>query len=260
MKARLKFNKYGSMKFIGHLDIMRYFQKAFRRAGIDIAYSQGFNPHQLTSFASPLGVGLTSDGEYMDMQLNSDITEEEFLSKINEKMTEGISVISFKPLADNCKKSMSVVAAADYMMSLKDGYDAIEGFAEKFNLFIQQSEIVISKKTKKSEVEMDIKPLIFHYGLSQKEFETRTGNTYDLSFAEAYDNDNVLFLQLSAGSVANLKPELVMEAFYQFLGEELKPFSYQIHRMEMYANDVTKEEAEEGVRNLVALDQYEVAQ
>ncbi len=259
MKARLKFNKYGAMKFIGHLDIMRYFQKAFRRAGIDIAYSQGYNPHQLTSFASPLGVGLTSDGEYMDMQLNSDITEEEFLSKINETMAHGISVISFKPLKDDCIKSMAAVAAADYMVSLKDGYEVIENFQEKFNLFIAQSEIVVTKKTKKSEVVMDIKPAIYHYALSEQEFASRTNQEYDLSFADTYNNDNVVFMQLSAGSVQNLKPELVMEAFYNFIGAEMKPFCFQIHRMDMYANDVTKEEAEQGVKNLVSLDKFEIA-
>ena len=58
MKARIKFQKYGYMKFIGHLDVLRYFQKAFRRAGYDSEYTQGFNPHQIMSFAAPLGVGL----------------------------------------------------------------------------------------------------------------------------------------------------------------------------------------------------------
>ena len=69
MKTRIKFTKSGPLKFIGHLDVMRYFQKAFRRAELDVEYSQGFNPHQLMSFAAPLGVGLTSDGEYLDLQL-----------------------------------------------------------------------------------------------------------------------------------------------------------------------------------------------
>ena len=64
MRIRIKFRKYGVMRFIGHLDIMRYFQKAMRRANIDIAYSEGFSPHQIMSFAAPLGVGITSDGEY----------------------------------------------------------------------------------------------------------------------------------------------------------------------------------------------------
>ncbi len=65
MKIRIKFRKYGVMKFIGHLDIMRFFQKAVRRSGIDICYSEGFSPHQVMSFAAPLGVGITSDWEYL---------------------------------------------------------------------------------------------------------------------------------------------------------------------------------------------------
>ena len=60
MKIRIKFSKQGAMKFIGHLDTMRYFQKAMRRADVDIRYSEGFSPHQIMSFAAPLGVGLES--------------------------------------------------------------------------------------------------------------------------------------------------------------------------------------------------------
>ena len=69
MKVRLKFSKYGALRFIGHLDVMRYFQKAIRRAGIDIAYSEGFSPHQIMSFAAPLSVGHTSSGEYFDIEV-----------------------------------------------------------------------------------------------------------------------------------------------------------------------------------------------
>ena len=57
MKIRIKFRKYGTMKFIGHLDVMRYFQKAIRRSEVNIRYSEGFSPHQIMSFAAPLGVG-----------------------------------------------------------------------------------------------------------------------------------------------------------------------------------------------------------
>lgn len=71
VKVRVKFSKHGVLKFIGHLDVMRYFQKAIRRAGIDIAYSAGFSPHQIMSFAAPLGVGLESNGEYMDIEVHS---------------------------------------------------------------------------------------------------------------------------------------------------------------------------------------------
>ena len=71
MKIRIKFKKYGPVRFIGHLDVMRFYQKALRRAGIDVTYTTGFSPHQVMSFAAPLGVGLTSNGEYMDIQVNS---------------------------------------------------------------------------------------------------------------------------------------------------------------------------------------------
>ena len=70
MKYRVKFSKNGPVRFVGHLDMMRYFQKAIRRAGLPIKYSEGFNPHQIMSFAAPLGVGVTSDGEYMDIELS----------------------------------------------------------------------------------------------------------------------------------------------------------------------------------------------
>ena len=69
MKIRIKFSKQGAMKFIGHLDTMRYFQKAMRRADVDIRYSEGFSPHQIMSFAAPLGVGLTGSGEYLDIEV-----------------------------------------------------------------------------------------------------------------------------------------------------------------------------------------------
>jgi len=73
LKARIKFRKYGVMKFIGHLDIMRFFQKVMRRADIPIAFTGGYSPHMIMSFANPLGVGLTSDGEYFDIELTEPI-------------------------------------------------------------------------------------------------------------------------------------------------------------------------------------------
>ena len=90
MKIRIRFRKYGVMKFIGHLDVMRYFQKAMRRAHIDICYSEGFSPHQIMSFAAPLGVGITSDGEYMDIEVHTSASTEESLRALNGVMVEGV--------------------------------------------------------------------------------------------------------------------------------------------------------------------------
>ena len=89
MKIRIKFAKYGVMKFIGHLDVMRFFQKAIRRADIDIRFSEGFSPHPVMSFAAPLGVGMESLGEYLDIEVNSMTSAEEMKDALNREMADG---------------------------------------------------------------------------------------------------------------------------------------------------------------------------
>ena len=94
MKIRIKFAKYGTMKYIGHLDMMRFFQKAVRRAGIDVKYSEGFSPHQIMSFAAPLGVGLESTGEYMDLEVLTMTSPQEMMQMLNQVMVEGVEILS----------------------------------------------------------------------------------------------------------------------------------------------------------------------
>ena len=85
MKVRIKFRKYGALKFIGHLDVMRFFQKLMRRADIPIAFTGGYSPHMIMSFASPLGIGLTSDGEYLDIELARPVDSVDAVRRMNEE-------------------------------------------------------------------------------------------------------------------------------------------------------------------------------
>lgn len=260
LKVRVKFSKTGSMKFIGHLDVMRYFQKAIRRSGIDIAYSQGFNPHQLISFAAPLGVGLTSDSEYMDMELNSSFSSKEAMDRLNAAMNDEIRVESYVELEDGSKNAMSIVAAADYCVSLKDGYPLVEDFQTKFDTFLTQPEIIMLKKTKKSEKEVNIKPYIYHVGYTTEEFGNKINQNIHKTVAQQYENGQKIYMQIATGSVVNIKPELIMEAFYQYIQMPFEPLTYQIHRMEVYAdlNWSSKDKPEEygRNRNLVSLEYF----
>lgn len=218
MKARIKFRKNGVMKFVGHLDIMRYFQKAIRRAEIPVAYSGGFSPHMIMSFANPLGVGMTSDGEYFDLELRDTITSADAVRRLNEQMVEGMEVVSFVEIpADKKSKGMSIVAGADYLTSVKDGAFP-EGWQEKLKEFFAQEEIMVLKATKKSEKEVNIRPMIY-------KLEARADK---------------LFMQLATGSVQNLKPELIAESFAAYLG--MKELTFVHHRLETYANIGTEEE------------------
>lgn len=207
MKIRVRFSKQGQMKFIGHLDMVRYFQKVMRRGEIDVAYSEGFSPHQKMSFAAPLSVGVLSKGEYFDMEVNSTLSTKEAMDRINEQNVEGVTVLSYKLLPDNAKNAMAVMSAADYFVYTDIFTD------DDITGFINQDSINVIKKTKKSEKEVDIKPLIYSI---KKE-------------------DNGIFIKLAQGSAQNLKPELVVTALENFT--QKSDTSYIYERLDMYCTE-----------------------
>jgi radical SAM-linked protein len=224
MKIRIKFRRFGAVKFLGHLDLMRYFQKAIRRADIDICYSEGFSPHQIMSFAAPLGVGITSDGEYFDIEVNSTMSSEQAIKVLNGTMVEGFEITGYVRLPDNAKTAMAIVAAADYRLTYKNGfkcpYSASEWQSYVRELFYDQPEFTITKKTKKSEREVDLKPLVYTLEVNEDE----NGNPF-------------FFMQVSTGSIDNIKPELVLASLYEKLGIPFEERAIQIHRLEVYARD-----------------------
>ncbi|MCI9217124.1 MAG: DUF2344 domain-containing protein [Dorea sp.] len=219
MKARIKFRKYGVLKFIGHLDVMRFFQKAMRRADIPIAFTGGYSPHMIMSFAQPLGVGITSEGEYLDIELTERISSKEAVTRLNQVMVPGIDIVSFVEISEDKKAGgMTITAASDYRVYLLESShctDARIPIPEKWRgsipHFLGENQIIVWKKTKKSEKEVDILPLIY----------------------KMYSDQDSIYLLLATGSEQNLKPDLVMEAFLNYIGEPSRPFHY--HRLDIHA-------------------------
>lgn len=212
MKVRIKFSKTGAMKFIGHLDVMRFFQKLIRRADIPIAYSQGLSPHQVMSFALPLGIGLESDAEYADIELTEPVPSQTAIEKMNAASVEGIKILSFKELPEKAGNAMASVAAADYQIMFRKGFAPDFDLQEAFTAFFSKPEILINKKTKKSEREIDLKPYIYRHEVTK----------------------DMITLCLSCGSVTNIKPELVMEALFTQQEKEFDEFGLLIKRLELY--------------------------
>ncbi len=222
VKLRVKFSKHGVLKFIGHLDVMRYFQKAIRRAGIDISYSAGFSPHQIMSFASPLGIGLESNGEYMDIEVNSLTSSREFMNALNAQMAEGIKILEVRLLPDNAGNAMASVAAAKYTVAFRDGYQPSFLSGQAVADFYAQKEIMVTKKTKKSESTFDMKPFIFACCLDE--------------------TNGSIILTVDASSAGNIKPALVIKALYDYNHQELDEFGLLITREETYLNAGTPED------------------
>lgn len=217
MKLRIKFQKYGSMRYVGHLDLMRFFQKAIRRAEIDIRYTQGFHPHPIMAFAAPLGMNLCSDAEYFDIELLSGSPPEVIIDRLNLQMTEGIEVSDACILSDDAKNAMAAVAAADYTITFREGILSGKSSDEMKDLvhayYEMRESIPITKKTKKSERSMDLKPLIYR-------FEAKEGG---------------VFLCVSTGSIDNIKPELVLKDFCRFFNIPYDRYTFTVTRNEIYA-------------------------
>lgn len=227
MKLRVKFSKHGPIRFIGHLDVMRYFQKAIRRAELDIAYSTGFSPHQIMSFAAPLGVGLESNGEYMDIEVHSITSCEDVKNRLNAVSAPGIEVTSVKILPEGAGNAMASVAAASYTVSFREDRAPKFAIEEKLDAFWAKKQILITKETKKGSREVDLKPRI-----------------YELSY-----QDGVFHMLVDASSAGNIKPIQIIEALFSENGETLMENALLVTR-----EDTFTDIGSEGDRKLVPLD------
>ena len=166
------------------------------------------------SFASPLGVGIESEGEYMDIEIKEPLSTEEAVWRLDAVMSEGMRILDFRQIPDEkASNAMALVAAADYRIRFRDGYEPDLDWKKLYTSFLEQPAISIIKKTKKSETELDIRPLIYESRL---------------------EGDSI-FVRLSSGSAANIKPELMMDAFAAYAGFSLEPFSLMITRLDLYA-------------------------
>ena len=233
MKLRIRFRKQGELRFIGHLDVMRYFQKVMRRAQVAIRYSEGFSPHQIMSFASPLSVGLISNGEYVDIDVSAADSSEAMRDRLNAAGVPQLQVLSVRRLDDSAKNAMASVAAADYVIWLKKealpaSREEEKALFEELLAFCKRPSVLTVKKTKKGEKEVDLKPMIWNAQAGELKLLRP-------AYAEAADAAYGLFVRLASGSAANVKPEQLLGAFLEARGGADSSVSFQIEREELYA-------------------------
>jgi len=202
-KIRLRFSKADSLRYIGHLDFLRVFQQMIRRAGLPIAYSQGFNPHQILSFALPLPLGMESLHDYADITLVSEVCFTDIISRLNNNAPHGLCI--HDAYIQTGQSAAAATAAADYTVHVSD--ISRKTLTERAQGILQAEALVVSKKTKSGVKDTDIRPDIYTITISE----------------------NVCRLRLSAGSAKFLNPLLVAELL---LGHT--PCTSTISRDELY--------------------------
>ncbi len=118
MSLTVKYTKTGNLKYISHLDVLRFVQRAVKRAGINAKYSEGFNPHMKTSFGFPLSLGTESIGEYFDIELNEDIDPDIFVSRMNAVLPKEMQVLKAAYLEDS-RSLMAKSSYTEYLLNIE---------------------------------------------------------------------------------------------------------------------------------------------
>ena len=217
MRIIARFEKHDAVRFVSHLDIQRTFQRAFRRADVPLAYSQGFNPHPQLSFATALSLGYTSDAEWFDVKLEHYMAPETFLAAVNAALPDGFRIAEAKEAADNLPTLTALMAAAKYTVCfyLPEGFSA-ESLERAFNDMASQA-ILVEKRTKGGLKTVDIRPMLLHY-----------------RFSRLAGFDHILQILGIANASGSLNIDLLMGALAKHCPEG---FSYRVHRNIIYSAD-----------------------
>ncbi len=157
-EVRVKYEKRLPLRFTSHLDLVRIFERAFRRAGIKLVYSQGFHPHPRIAYGPPLAMGYTSNAEYMDVQFYRD-KEPEIKLALNRVLPEGLRILETRNLYGKHQSLASIINRADYEVDLYRAFDQSylnQNIAE----FLERKQIIIQRRRGEEHQELDIRPFI----------------------------------------------------------------------------------------------------
>jgi radical SAM-linked protein len=154
------FEKSERIRHIGHLDIQRSVQRGLRRSNLPVAYSNGFNPHILITFASALSTGACGRREIMDVTMAEDVSENEFLERMNKAMPPELHLIEARALDQKHPSLMGMLRAARYDLKIYDAAEA-EQLIGAIPAMMQREQVFAMRKTKTAVKQTDIRPLIY---------------------------------------------------------------------------------------------------
>lgn len=230
-KILAKFTKKNRMKFLSHLELIRVIERALRRANIPLKFTQGFNPHPKIAFAAPLAVGVSSEGEYLTVEINEEMDIKDFQSKLNIELPEGIKFIKCKYIDPKSKSLMSIVEDSTYIVrcvtKIEYNLEEINKFIERF---LARKEILYKKigKRKKEKI-INIKKYI-----------------KDMIILSLEKKEIIFKITVSTGSNGNLKPEIALKKLVELEGMEIDIEKIRVHRLETFTS--------KGDRKLLPID------
>jgi len=193
-RLRIKFGRGAEVKFISHLDIIRLWQRAMRRAGIELAYSEGFNPHPRISLAAPLALGVTSQAELMDIYTAGFISQHSFTAYVSRQLPPGIEVIQVHHIAPTLPSLQAQMRFAEYMVEVETA-DEESSLKQKITSLLAKKELPWQHQRDTGPHKYDLRQLI-----------------EDLWLENWQDGCALIGMRLRCGSNGSGRPEQVIKA------------------------------------------------
>ena len=161
---RLLFEKTGNAVYISHLDLMRLFQRAFKRGGLNLKHTQGFSPRAMVSIALPLSVGVESRCEILDYELvDQDVTFEEVRDRLNASLPAGVRVLD----AYDIPRKPKDLTHLDIAIGLEYDSGVPEGTVDAIRELFRRDSVIVTKRGKNGPVDQDIIPMIFNLEVNE---------------------------------------------------------------------------------------------
>ena len=215
-----RFEKGGYTKYISHLDLLRVFKRAFKVMGLDIRYSNGYNPHPQMSFAQPLSLGYSSLCEYLEFETITPHDPDSLREDLAKNLPRDLAITELFQFDSEVKTLAAESDACEYRIFVPfEGTE--EEFRDLFTSYMAQDRITALKKMKKTKTleEVDIKDKIRSWKVSR-------------------EGDNaVIDCILDSGSHSNLSPELVIKSFLDFSKLPLMRWDLEVQRVQQFFTD-----------------------
>lgn len=211
MRAMIRFGKQPRLRFISHLDLQRFFQRALNRTGLPIAWTQGFNPHPILSFGSALALGWTSEYEILDVKLSAPMGRRRTEDAMRAALPVDLPVLEVRMVDDRHPAPMAMVRASDYEITLSG--ETAAATLDAAEEFLRRELVMAVRKTKSGEREVDIRPMAL---LLERE-------------------GDVLSARLMLTEKDTLKPDLLVRALAEIAGAEVPEM--RIHRRCLLGED-----------------------
>ncbi len=218
LKYRAEITKGEEIRYISHLDYASLMERAVRRAKLPAAYSEGFNPRMKMAFASALAVGVTSDAEYVDIELTKDICQPEFFDRLSAALPPGVRLLKVREIQGKVQALMAAADLADYRIEIpfSGTEEEAQAFVSRYN---REDEVVYERKTLKK----------------SKLIEVRQYMKEPVKIEEAAAEHLTLRMKIIITPTGSVKPGEILDVLKEKYAMPIEPAAAWIHRLGLYS-------------------------